>query len=599
MGSETAKIQKGFTLVEIIVSLAIFALLASSAYGLYATIIKSITYYRSQTTVSALANQYLEVARNLAYSQIGTLNGNPNGPLPDIASPLDLTFNDVNYQVYYVVSALHDPADTNVGVQDYKQIKLYVKNLSTGTTNSFVTTIAPISLASMGTGGVLSVQVINKEWLPVSGATVHITNTNVTPNINLTRTSGTDGIWNEIGLPPDSNYHISVTKSDYSTDQTYPIAQYPGASKPDATVITGQVTQTTFLIDQLSNLSFATLNQTCQPISGVGVSVQGSKLISPGTTKFNENYTSNGSGEIYPASTASCSSSCGAASCCLEWDTYTPTLTGSQYMVYGTSPVQSVDLSPNTKQNFNLILGDKTTNSLLAVVKDASGNPVEGVKVELINIGLSYDEIRYTGGSAWNQNDWSGGSGQANWLFASQYYQDGGDISNNAIPLALRLAPGSAPYGLYGSLVSSSFDTGTNQTSYTTLNWKATVEDPVTSVKFQIATNNDNATWDFTGPDGTATSYYEVPGTAINSINNNKRYVRYKVFLSTTDQQKTPMLSNVSVNYVSGCPTPGQAIFAGLTADANYTIVINDDPNQTFNNLDVTGYFIFPVTLSQ
>ena len=587
----------GFSLIEIIVSVAIFAILATSAYGLYATIVKAITYYRGQTTISALANQYLEVARNLSYSQIGTLSGNPNGPLPDSPAPLAVNFNGVDYQIYYVVNALHDPADINIGVQDYKQVKLYVKNVFTGVTNSFVTTIAPISLASLGSGGVLSVQAINKEWLPVSGATAHITNTSITPNINLTRTSGVNGKWIEIGLPPDSNYHITVTKSGYSVDQTYSVAQYPNASNPDAAVIDGEVTQTTFLIDRLSSLSFTVLNQTCQPIPSVGVNVRGSKLIGPGATKFNENYTSDGSGEIYPASATSCSSSCGAASCCLEWDVYTPALTGLQYMIYGTSPVQSVDLSPNTKQNFNLILGPETDNSLLVVAKDVSGNPIEGAKIELSNIGIGYDDTKYTGGSAWNQNDWSGGSGQINWVFTSQYYQDDGGISNNAIPLALRLAPGSSPYGLYGSLISSSFDTGTNQTSYTTLNWKATVEDQVTSVKFQIATNNDNETWNFTGPDGTDGSYYEVSGTTINSINNNKRYVRYKVFLSTTDQQKTPMLSNITVNYVSGCSTPGQVIFTGLTADANYAIIINDDPEQTFNNIDIIGYFIFQAVL--
>ena len=88
-----------------------------------------------------------------------------------------------------------------------------------------------------------------------------------------------------------------------------------------------------------------------------------------------------------------------------------------------------------------------------------------------------------------------------------------------------------------------------------------------------------------------------LSGTTINSINNNKRYVRYKVFLSTTDQQKTPMLSNITVNYVSGCSTPGQVIFTGLTADANYAIIINDDPEQTFNNIDIIGYFIFQAVL--
>jgi len=595
--------QTGFTLIEIIVTVAILAILCSATYGFFTSIYKGIVYYRERVTVSALAGQYLEIARNLPYSQVGTQNGNPNGPLADSPSPLNITFNGINYRIYYTVNALHDPADTNIGVQDYKQVKLYIKNIFTEATNSFVTTIAPISLASMGSGGVLSLQVINKAWQPVPGAAINITNTNITPNINLTRTSDANGKWVEIGLPPDSNYHIVATKNGYSVDQTYSITQYPGASNPDATVISGQVTQNTFVIDQLSNLVFYTLNQTCQPISDIGANVQGAKLISPGVSKFNKNYTSDGSGSIYPSSAVSCSSSCGAASCCLEWDNYIPALTGSLYMVYGTSPVQSVDLSPNSSQNSNLILGPKTANSLLVVVKDVFGNPVEGAKVELSNAGLNYNTTEYTGGSVWNQYDWSGGPGQTNWFWPNQYYQDDGNISNDAIPLALRLSPGSAPYNMSGSLISSAFDTGTDQTFYTTLNWQATAEDQVTSIKFQIATNNDNETWNFTGPDGTAGSYYEVPGITINSANNNMRYIRYKAFLATNNPQKTPMLSNVSVNYVSGCPTPGQAMFPGLTADENYTITVSNSANgyqtQTFNDADISGYFILQVILSQ
>lgn len=593
---------KGLTLIEVVVSVGIFAVLAMSAYGLYATVTNAIIYYRGQATVSALAGQYLEIARNLPYSQVGTENGNPHGPLPDLPSPLNVTFNGIDYQVYYVVNALHDPADINIGVQNYKQVKLYIKNMSTGKANSFVTTIAPISLASMGSGGVLSVQVINKAWELVPGAVVNIINTNITPNINLTRTTGADGKWIEIGLTPDSNYHVVVTKSGYSTDQTYSATQYPNASNLDAIVIQGQVTQTTFIIDHLSNLVFNTLNQTCQSISGVGVNVQGAKTISPGLPKFNKPYISDGSGMIYPASTSSCSNSCGAGSCCLEWDVYTPTLTGSTYMVYGTSPVQSVYLLPNSSQNFNLILGPKTANSLLAVVKDVSENPIEGATVELDGPDTG---SAVTGGSVWYQDDWTGGSGQEDFEDTSKYYEDDGNISADEIPYALRLLKFAGSYVPSGALVSSTFDTGTDETFYTSLNWRPDTQlnPEETIVKFQIATNNDNETWNFTGPDGSSDSFYTVPGTTISSANNNNRYVRYKAFLSTTDPQRTPELSSISVNYVSGCPTPGQVMFPGLAASENYTVTVSYDvqgyQSQTFNNVDIDGYFILQVTLSK
>ena len=217
----------------------------------------------------------------------------------------------------------------------------------------------------MGSGGVISIKVLDKNWKAVSGASVNIADAGM--GINLTRTTASDGTVSEIGLPPDSNYHIVVTKNGYSTDQTYPTSLYPSAKNPDVTVIKGLSQSVTFMIDQLSNLIFYTLDrQTCQEIPGVGLNIQGAKTIDPADTpKFNKDYTTDGNGAIYPTSTSPCSSTCGAANCCLEWDIYAPTVAGNTYMVYGTSPVQSVDLLPNTSQNFNLILGPGTANQFL------------------------------------------------------------------------------------------------------------------------------------------------------------------------------------------------------------------------------------------
>ena len=57
-----------------------------------------------------------------------------------------------------------------------------------------------------------------------------------------------------------------------------------------------------------------------------------------------------------------------------EWDTYTPTLlTGQSYIIYGTSPIQKIDVLAGTTQTFTMILNtNSTANSLLAIVKDAS-----------------------------------------------------------------------------------------------------------------------------------------------------------------------------------------------------------------------------------
>jgi hypothetical protein len=110
-------------------------------------------------------------------------------------------------------------------------------------------------------------------------------------------------------------------------------------------------------------------------------------------------------------------------------------------------------------------------------------------------------------------------------------------------------------------------------------------------VQFQLAANNDNATWDFVGPDGTSATYYTVPGTTISTALAHKRYVRYKAFLQSASTSTTPVISNVTINYMSGCYTPGQAMFAGLTQGGGYQVVIQMPGylTQTINNVSLSG----------
>lgn len=590
-------IYQGFGLIESIVGIAIFLLLSLTVYQTFFVISKQAQSNYENSIVSHLADQYLEAVRNIPYSQIGTISGNPNGNLEDSSSPANIVVNGTSYQVYYEVTYIDDPADgtivagTDFASNDYKQVKLSVKNLTTNNVKNFITNVSPSGLESLANGGALSLSVIDAFGQPVTGATINITNTSIIPHINLTRTSGSTGKWIEVGLPDDSNnYHIVVTKNGYSSDQTYPITvSNPNPTKPDATIANGQITAISFAIDKTSNLTFNTLNQTCDPISDIGLGIKGSKIIgTPSFLKFNNNYTSNTNGQVVLNN--------------LEWDNYTPALIGNSYMIYGSSPIQQINLLPNTIQQFNLILGPVTNNSLLVIVKDSgTGNPIEGASVKLESEDLDYSRTYITGGSLWSQQFWNGGDGQTDWLSTNKYFADDGGISATDTPLAMRLTNANGQtIANSGILTSSTFDTGSAETLYTTFDWSPSSQDPSTNVKFQIATNNDNLTWNFTGPDGTSNTYYTTPGTTIDSSNNYKEYIRYKAFLSTTDSAKNPTVTSVNINYVSGCFTPGQVIFPGLNQESDYKLTVNMPGYQTkfIYNLNITGYNVLQVLLT-
>lgn len=584
----------GFTLIEAIISIAIFSLLGMSVYQLASSIIKGIRFSREEIVTASLADQYLEIARNLPYSQIGTINGNPNGNLPDLPNAVNYNFDGIIYQIYYVVNYFDDPSDgtilsgTDFAPNDYKQVKLYIKNITTNRISNFLTNIAPKGLEGIASGGALFIQVIDAVGNPVSGASINITNTSVNQNVNLTRLSDSNGNWIEVGLPNSANsYHIVVTKNNYSTDQTYPInGSNPNPVKPDATISNGQVTKISFAIDLFSNLTFYTENQTCSMISNVGLEVQGSKLIgTPSVLKFDNTYTSNSSGQI-PINN-------------IEWDTYTPLLLGSTYDIYGSSPILQTNILPDTSQTFKFILGPSTANSLLVIVKDAStGNPIENASVELKNTSPAVDITKITGGSVWSQQSWTGGSGQVNFTNTTKYFEDNGNVVGNSLGLQLRKS--GSKYVTPGTLTSSTFDTGTASTTYTTITWQPTSQAQYTNIKFQIATNNDNATWNFIGPDGTASTYYTISGSTIGPVHNENRYIRYKVYLSTSNTSRTPVLTSLNINYVSGCFTPGQVMFPGISAASEYSVIVDLSgyQTQTIDNLTLSGDSAIQILLS-
>ena len=528
--------------------------------------------------------------RNLPYSSVGTINGNPPGNLQDQSNPSTTTIEGITYRIYYEVTYIDDPADgtillgTDPKPDDYKQVKMFIQNSGTNQTTTFITNVSPKGLESLNNAGALLIKVFDANGQPISGASIQIDNMVLNPDLHLTRSSDATGQWIEVALPASANsYHITVTKAGYSTDQTYPITvQNPNPTKPDATIVNGVVTQVSFSIDLLSNLNIKTLDQTCQPISGVGVNVQGAKLIgtNPNVYKFNQNFTS-AAGLIGLTN--------------IEWDTYTPTLlTGQSVMVYGTSPIQQITVLPGTTQTFTLILGPATTNSILIIVKDAGTNTaLEGASVHLQKGGsVPQDYYGTTGGSVWNQADWTGGGGQANWSNTSKYFSDDGNVDINSVPTGLRLLKVTGRYVASGSLESSTFDTGA-ASNFTTLTWQPTSQSAGTTLKFQVASNTDNATWNYKGPDGTSSTYYTVSGTTINlgKHDSDDGYIRYKAFLSTTDDKNTPVLTSIAANYVSGCFTPGQVVFPDLTSGNNYTLYVSlaGYTTQTINSLDING----------
>jgi hypothetical protein len=98
-----------------------------------------------------------------------------------------------------------------------------------------------------------------------------------------------------------------------------------------------------------------------------------------------------------------------------------------------------------------------------------------------------------------------------------------------------------------GTYESPTFDAGANADfNYLTF---TTSQPTGSSITFQFASNNDNSTWNYVGPDGTIFSQYTTPG-AIPFLNAGDRYFRYKATLTTTNvNTHNPAIDDVTLNY--------------------------------------------------
>jgi hypothetical protein len=139
-------------------------------------------------------------------------------------------------------------------------------------------------------------------------------------------------------------------------------------------------------------------------------------------------------------------------------------------------------------------------------------------------------------------------------------------------------------YAQTAELESSTYDLGIASV-FSTINWQPSsqiAQVGAEAVRFQLASNNDNATWNFIGPDGTAGTYYTVNATQIAAAHDNTRYVRYKMFLQTADRSVTPTISDVAIGFTSQCTPPGQVFYGGLD-QVSYTADITHSSYQPYS----------------
>lgn len=552
------KINKGFSLVEVIVASAIFAVVAISIYQGFESITNLVSASRDKVAAVDLVNSEFELIHNLSYANVGLQAGIPRGAL---SATTTVVKDGRTFSINRVIRNIDDPFDGTIGGSpndlspaDYKMVQINISCDSCQKPLSFsaVSNIAPKNLETASTNGALFVRVFDASGNPVPQASVHIENSAL--GININETTDNSGLLAVVDVPPAQNsYRIVVTKGGFTSDRTYPASGgNPNPLKLDATVILQQLTQVSFVIDRVSNMDLHTITNTCVDVANVPFQINGTKLIgtNPDVYKWTGNFTTDGSGLKNIAD--------------LEWDTFSFTTSGGFYLA-GSNPISPLSVLPDSDQNVDLIISSESPAFLLVSVQDSATRlPISGASVS-----LSPGTTLITDQGFLSQTDWSGGSGQLNWSDPTSFYSSDGNIEVNDPSGELKLVNSLGSYAASGEIISSIFDTGTSS-NWSRVDIKPTDQPPqsgVDSVKFQIATSIDNTattTWNFLGPDGTAGTFYTITNNNINDLHDGDRYIRYKIFLNTADTAFSPNISDFVISFASACIPPGQVLFSNL-----------------------------------
>jgi prepilin-type N-terminal cleavage/methylation domain-containing protein len=295
----------GFTLIELMVSLAVLSILALGFFELFNALLNSAFLAQKEATALTLANTQMEYLKSLPYSELAVAGG-PIISSQTIPGTIYKTVNGHQYIITTTIVYVDDAYDgcgsypslalekiycrnypppanaptTNVDTADYKDVRVAVSDSVTGSVLATLDTyIAPNVYGNTGNNGTLFVKVIDNNGNPVSGATVEVTNNSLDPTVSVGSTTDSNGMALFYNLPPDNKYDYVISASDanYSTLTTIGAQGSLEPNYPNQKLINQSSSLATLMIEPQGQYSLLmqTTDVNGNPIPGVKVYVKG------------------------------------------------------------------------------------------------------------------------------------------------------------------------------------------------------------------------------------------------------------------------------------------------------------------------------------
>jgi len=391
--------QKGVTMIEILLSISIISFLVLTIYLTLTKAVSNMGESKQRVGAVAIANEKIEIIRNLDYDEIGIVNGVISGPM--LASET-VVRNGFDYNVGIDIRYIDDPLD-DTGINDlintdYKLVQVSVQWQHEDRIDKveFVSSFVPDGVETDMGGGTLVLNTMTSGGDPVGNVSVHLDSVEDSPAVDYSTSTDNQGSLVLQGVPSQT-YRISFSKSGYENVRTYP---NPPASSftpnnIDFYVNEGDLNSKNFFIDLASNLTFKAIDVVDESgISGIDINLIGGKEIGSDPTTYNLDDTSptDSNGEIKYENISSGS-----------YEISNPENLGTgDYIFIGSVDEAIFNLVAGDNLEVELLFGDAGVPSLYVTVLDeVTEEPIEGAGIGIANIsGFDQGDITREDGTA-------------------------------------------------------------------------------------------------------------------------------------------------------------------------------------------------------
>ncbi|HKX72514.1 MAG TPA: prepilin-type N-terminal cleavage/methylation domain-containing protein [Candidatus Saccharimonadales bacterium] len=295
----------GYTLVELVIAMTVLTVVSISILSLFTTLANSAAVTKRKAIASTLATNQMEYLKSLPYDNLAVVGGSivVASPLPNTTTKV---YNGVTYTIKTSINYVDDAFDgcasyptpalkaqycrnqpapatapaVDTNAADYKIIHVSVSAPATRLLAEVDTQVSARVAETASTTGALFVTVVDQTGTPVSGATVQVANTTITPNINVSDSSDGNGVAIFYGLPPDTtgySYIVTASKAGSSTLSTIAPSGSLQPTYASQQIITQQSSSVTLTIKPQGNdsLLVETTNTSGAPLANARVYIKG------------------------------------------------------------------------------------------------------------------------------------------------------------------------------------------------------------------------------------------------------------------------------------------------------------------------------------